>query len=66
MLVKMGFIFPKFRGENKTYLSCHHLENNGGKKTAQLLEWMNFCPEEKCAPIALVELVRSIVTTPRN
>ena len=21
-----GFIFPKFRGENKKYLSCHHLE----------------------------------------
>ena len=20
-----GFIFPKFRGENKKYLSCHHL-----------------------------------------
>ena len=20
-----GFIFPKIRGENKTYLSCHHL-----------------------------------------
>ena len=56
----MGFIFPKFRGENKTYLSCHHLENNDGKKTAQLVEWMNFCPEEKCAPIALVELVRQL------
>ena len=25
MLVKMGSIFPKFRGENKKYLSCHHL-----------------------------------------
>ena len=21
-----GFIFPKFRGEHKKYLSCHHLE----------------------------------------
>ena len=21
-----GFIFPKFRGENKTYLNCHHLD----------------------------------------
>ena len=20
-----GFIFPNFRGENKKYLSCHHL-----------------------------------------
>ena len=26
MLVKM-VIFPNFRGENKKYLSCHHLEN---------------------------------------
>ena len=25
MHVKFGFIFPNFRGENKTYLSCHHL-----------------------------------------
>ena len=24
-----GFIFPKVRGENKKYLSCHHLVNNG-------------------------------------
>ena len=22
---QIGFIFPKFRGENKKYLSCHHL-----------------------------------------
>ena len=26
-----GFIFPKFRGENKKYLSCHHPENNQPK-----------------------------------
>ena len=65
--VKMGFIFPKFPGENKTYLSCHHLENNGGKKK-QHNSWNGciFCSEEKFAPIALVELVRSIVTTPKN
>ena len=25
-IVKLGFIFPKFRGEKKNYLSCHHLE----------------------------------------
>ena len=23
-----GFIFPNFRGENKKYLSCHHLVMN--------------------------------------
>ena len=26
-----GFIFPNFRGEKKTYLSCHHLENDSTK-----------------------------------
>ena len=23
---QIGFIFPNFRGENKKYLSCHHLD----------------------------------------
>ena len=39
ILVKMG-IFPKFRGENKTYLSCHHLDKHfdaaKGAKTSHL------------------------------
>ena len=26
-------IFPNFRGENKKYLSCHHLDNHGDFKS---------------------------------
>ena len=27
---QIGFTFPNFRGENKKYLSCHHLEKVDG------------------------------------
>ena len=37
ILVKMG-IFPNFRGENKEYLSCHHLDNLGVCETKNFRE----------------------------
>ena len=33
MLVKMGSSSPRNRGENKTHLSCHHLDNYGDGKS---------------------------------
>ena len=33
MLVKMASSSPRNRGENKTHLSCHHLDNYGDRKS---------------------------------
>ena len=37
MNVNMGSSSPKFRGVNKTYLSCHHLVIKGGNSFTLLI-----------------------------